>query len=213
MAQKKTTKKGISSFLSGNITRKVLLVIVVILLLCGVILGVKKFMSSESKTTKLRLEDIGELVTQSAYCTEVNVTDASRKLFGVDIPFTQSKYIYSYDVIVRAGIDFSEIEWSVGEDKIEVRLPEAKVMGETAIAPDSFKIYHEKESIFRQIPLEETNEAIKNLQKTAETDAIANGLLENATENAKRILEGFFASQYDLDIYKIEFIEKKGDTK
>ena len=46
-------------------------------------------------------------------CTEVNVTEDVRKLFGIDIPFTQSKYIYSYNVIVKAGYDFGEIRYEV----------------------------------------------------------------------------------------------------
>ena len=61
---------------------------------------------SESRPVKLGFEEIGELATQAAYCTEINVTDASRELFGLKIPFTQSKYIYSYDVVIKAGIDF-----------------------------------------------------------------------------------------------------------
>ena len=61
----------------------------------AVIIGVKKGVFSESQTTKIGFENIGELATQSSYCTQVNVTDSSKKLFGADIPFTNSKYIYS----------------------------------------------------------------------------------------------------------------------
>lgn len=82
------------------------------LVIAGVAAGIKKYVESEAKTTKIGFEDIGELATQVAYSTEVNVTDASRKLFGMTIPFTQSKYIYSYDVIVKAGFDFTQVEWS-----------------------------------------------------------------------------------------------------
>lgn len=62
--------------------------------------------SHSSKTTRLGFEDIGEMATQAAYTTQVNVTEGSRVLWGVTIPFTQSKYIYSYDVTIKAGIDF-----------------------------------------------------------------------------------------------------------
>ena len=73
---------------------------------------------------------------------------------------------------------------------------------------DSFKLYHEKESVFNQITMTETNEAIKNLQKAAEEDAVANGLLENARTNAETILTSFFDNKYDLDKYVIVFKDK-----
>ena len=58
---------------------------------CGGFFGMKALLSSESKTTKIGFENIGELATQSAYCTQVNVTDASREFNGVTITFTQDR--------------------------------------------------------------------------------------------------------------------------
>ena len=60
---------------------KIILVIIVLLV---IVLGVGKYFMTESKSTKIGFEDIGELATQSAYCTEVNVTEAARELFGVE---------------------------------------------------------------------------------------------------------------------------------
>ena len=174
---------------------------------CGGFFGMKALLSSESKTTKIGFENIGELATQSAYCTEVNVTDDWRKLFGIKIPFTQSKYIYSYDFVIKAGYDFKDIKWSEKGDKIEVTLPEVKVLS-NEIDLDSFKVYHEEESIFSPITLDESNEALENLKKTAQDDAIANGLFENARSNAETILTGFFGNVYDLDKYEIVFQDK-----
>lgn len=171
------------------------------------VLGVKRYFFTESKTTKIGFEDIGELATQAAYCTEVNVTEGARELFGITIPFTQSKYIYSYDVAVKAGFDFGEIEWKLNDHTIEVSLPEARVLS-TEIDTDSFKIYHEEESIFRQITLTENNEALQSLQENAEQNAVENGLLENARSNAETILTGFFGNVYDMDEYEIVFKDK-----
>ena len=46
-------------------------------------------------------------------------TKATRNLFGMEIPFTESKYIYSYDVEVKAGIDFADIEWKETNHKLK----------------------------------------------------------------------------------------------
>jgi len=170
-------------------------------------IGVRKINVSDSKTTKIGFEDIGELATQSAYCTEVNVTEDAKELYGMRIPFTQSKYIYSYDIVIKAGYDFNEIEWKEKNKTIEVKLPEAKVLS-NELDMDSFKVYHEEESIFSKITLEENNDAVKKMKLNAQENAIANGLLENARSNAETMLTGFFADEYDLDEYKIVFKDK-----
>ena len=109
--------------------QKILIIIAIIALAGGAgAIGMKRYITHESQTTKLGFEDIGELATQEANCTEVNVTEDVRKLFGIDIPFTQSKYIYSYNVIVKAGYDFGEIRYEVKKDSIKVKLPEVRIL-------------------------------------------------------------------------------------
>lgn len=205
MKEKRSKQNSIKKLL----TPKVIIVVAVFAVLAIGAIGLGKLFSTESKTTKIGFEDIGELATQVAYCTEVNVTEAARDLWGIEIPFTQSKYIYSYDVEIKAGLDFDEIEWSVNEENatIEVKLPQIRVLSRE-LKPNSFKLYHEKESIFRQISMEENNEALADLTEKAEKDAVANGLLENAQISAETILRGFFANVYDLDEYKINFVSK-----
>lgn len=187
-----------------NLKNIVLIVLVVVLAIAVVGLGYKVTHTTESKTTKLGFEDIGEFATQSAYCTEVSVSDNDRKLFGRTIPFTQSKAVYSYDVTIKAGYDFSAITWEVSDTTIKVILPEVKVLS-NEIDQDSFKVYVEDESIFTPFTLADNNNAIKTLKEQAKADAIANGLYENARSNAESMLTAFFASAYDLDQYIIEF--------
>ena len=119
-----------------------------LLLLVIVGLGIRSVVLSESKSTKLGFENIGELATQTAYCTSVNVTEGSRELFGVTIPFTQSKYIYSYDIVIKAGFDFTEIEWEIKDTAITVKTDQDG----------------------------RNNEGLKNLVQNAETDAVAKRL-------------------------------------
>lgn len=146
------------------------------------IIGIKKSFFTESKTTKLGFEDIGELATESCVMTEIDVVDKSRKLYGVNVPFTQTKYIYSYDVIVKAGIDFSQVDWDEAENNtVNVIVPEVKVLSKE-LKKDSFKVYHEEESIFTNVTLEENNKALTKLEDTALKDAIDNGLYDRAKE-------------------------------
>lgn len=181
--------------------------LIAVLIIIGCVFGYKNYSASEAKTTEIGFENIGELATQSAYCTEVNVTDTSRELLGVKIPFTQSKYIYSYDFVIKAGMNFEKISWDEKDNKITVKLPEIKILSNEAV-DDSFKVFHEKESVFRRVTLEENIGAIEQLKKNAVKDAIANGLYDNARANAETMLTAFFGNVYDMDKYQIEFISE-----
>ena len=79
--------------------RKIITILLILVCLAGVAyLGIGKYTTYMNKTTKLGFENIGELATQSAYCTGVGSTDDWRKMFGsIKIPFTESKYVFSCD--------------------------------------------------------------------------------------------------------------------
>ena len=170
---------------------------------------------SESTTVKLRLQDIGQLNTQEAYVTEVNATKDAKQLFGVDVPFTQSTLIYSYNFRVTAGYDFSQIDLeekpagsSDGKSTVIVYLPAVEITG-TEPVKDSLKVYEEKESVFNRISLDENDEALSNMRDQAEKDAISNGLLDAAEDNAKTLLSSFLLEAYPSDQYTIEFQDKQ----
>ena len=174
-------------------------------------LGLSSIFNHEEKPTKLGFEDIGELATQAAYTTIVEDTDVSRELFGVSIPFTQSKLIYSYDVVVKAGLDFDQVKWTVSENKIKVEMPEIRILS-SEIQFDSFQTYYENESIFRPVKIDENNQAIQEMVKKAETTAVENGLLENARENAEMMIKGFIYQNFDSEEYQVTFAYEKGEA-
>lgn len=189
------------------IRKKIAIFIAIIFLIVSVVIGLRSNIFLNSKTTKIGFENIGELATQAAYSTQISIIDDSREFYGVTIPFTQSKYMYSCDVVIKAGFDFGDIEWAENDSIIEVKLPEIKILS-SEVDLDSFKIYHEDESLFNKITMTETNESMKKLQQTAEEDAISNGLLENARSNAEIILTSFFGNKYDFEKYEIVFKDK-----
>lgn len=207
MRERKEKGRSGNSLLKLYLSQKLIKIVLVVIVIAALLLGAARYFSTRSTTTTIGFENIGELATQSAYCREVNVIEGSRELFGFTIPFTQSKYIYSYGVEIKAGFDFEEIEWELNDHKIVVKLPEAEILS-TEVDTDSFEVYHEKESAFRKITLEETNQGFQSLQENARKDAIDSGLLENARSNAETILTGFFGNVYDMDEYEIVFKDK-----
>ena len=207
MNEKQKSNRLISYLKKEHLLGKALAGLLILAAIVAVIIGIKKVAFSENQTTKIGFENIGELATQSSYCTQVNVTDSSKKLFGASIPFTNSKYIYSYGITIKAGYDFNEIDWNEKGNIIEVKLPEVKILS-SEIDQDSFKVYHEDESVFNQVTLEENNEALTKLKEQAQTYDIESGLFENARDNAETILTSFFGNVYDLNEYEIVFKDK-----
>jgi len=187
---------------------KSLLSFVVILLVVVIGLGFLSFKRTIyfSKPTSLGLKDIGELATQAGYFTTVQTIDKSRNLFNIVIPGTQSRYVYSYDGTIKAGIDFSNIDLEVNDEKhvITVRFPKFRILS-TEIDEDSFILYNDGANPFTTLHLEDVDKANAELKKTAQETAIKNGIFENARTNAEVLVRGFLASIYDLNVYTIEF--------
>lgn len=179
-------------------------ILLIILVIAGAISIVSNYFETESKTIKIGFEDIGELDTQVAYTTVIGTIDDPRKIFGVKIPFTESKYIYSYDVVVKAGLDFSKIRWKEGAEKIRVSMPAPRVT-DCYIDEDSGKVYYEKESIFSPITFAEEMESRKDLTERGRKDAVAKGLINNAKKNAEKLLKSFFNNNKKYKDYEVEF--------
>lgn len=199
--------------ITKKIIKNLILVLVVAFIGAGAFIFGGKMkedqMQHESKMTKFGFEDIGELATQEMIGTVVHTEKTAQSLFGMEIPFTQSQYIYSYDFDIKAGYDFSYIKYEIKDDEenkeILIYLPEAKILS-TEILTDSFEVYYEKESIFKRITLSDNNTALKDMKKLAEDNAVSNGIYEKAKSNAEIILKAFFAQYYDLNVYTITFI-------
>ena len=188
----------------GMVASKIIWIVVVLLVIALLFVSFNKDTFSSNKMTNMGFENIGEFATQSAYATEVNVTESSREIFGIKIPFTQSKYIYSYDFNIKAGFDFNEITWKEKNNKIIVNLPPVKILS-NEIIEDSFKVFHEEESVFTPISLEDNNAAIAQMKKDAVDHAVRNGLYDNAIANGKSLLTSFFEREFPKDQYEIQF--------
>ena len=116
MNPNETQKRRLPDYLKRLFTIKAMSVILIIALLIFGVIGWNKYLSLDNKTTSLGFENIGEFATQAAYCTTVNTEEAAQNIWGIEIPFTQSKYIYSYDIVIKAGFDFTESEITGGKN-------------------------------------------------------------------------------------------------
>lgn len=196
-------------FKKSTVRRAFVVLVVLILLAVSSItyLGIRTITTVSSKTTEIGLKNIGELATQAGYFTNVQTIKGSRLFLGVEVPLTQSKFIYSYDGVIKAGIDFDAIELHVDETAktISIKLPQVKILS-IEIDEKSIEIYDETNNIFNPLGLKDVNLAMIELKEKAQETAIKNGLLENARTNAELLIRSFLSGRTDLKDYQIVFV-------
>ena len=155
------------------------------------------------------LNDLSFLVTSEYYFTEVMSYSSVKQFLKLDLPWSESTYLATYDGIVTAGVDFSKIAVTKDDDSrsIVIFMPDAEIQNVT-IDNDSFKVYSEKEGLGNPIKLENFNDSVKELKNTALNRAKENGVLERAQTTAQSIVKNFLASLIDLREYTVLFTTK-----
>ena len=154
------------------------------------IVTVEKEISSAILTDGVR--ELGLLVTEEYYFTEVVSYSSVKKLWKLDLPFTESSYLVSYDGVVRAGVDLTKASIFKDEEKklITVTLPAAEI---TQVDIDP-----------------ENNNSLIELEDTARDKALDRGVLAKADENARAVVRNVVGALCDLSEYRIVFERAQG---
>ena len=154
------------------------------------------------------LNDIGVLVAEEYYFTEVVSFSSIKKLFKkLELGITESSYLASYDGVVTAGIDFSGVTVSKDDEQhvIEVHLPKAEILN-VDIDPESFTLYSEKTGLGNPLSAADFNQSLVELEATATEKALSKGILTRADRNAKAVIETFIGSLVDTTEYTVRII-------
>ena len=158
-------------------------------------------------TIEAGLRDIGVLVTQEYFFTDVISFSSVKKLFNVEVGFTESSYLASYDGVVTAGIDFGavQVEKDDAAGVVRVTLPAAQVLN-VDVDPESFELYSEKTGFANPLSVEDFNNSIVTLENSVRDKAVAKGLLTKADENARTVVKNFIAGLVDSSRYTVVFV-------
>lgn len=135
---------------------------------------------------------MSELAVVTYTYTELGQYESSKEFYGVKMPFTTNRFLLTYDGVIKAGIDMTEVKVDVdqGVKTVTVILPQAEILSHE-IDEDSVKIYDEKTSIFNAFTIEDYTSFYADQKKTVEKKARDKGLLTEAqtqAENAVRQL-------------------------
>lgn len=168
----------------------------------------KVLITTSTETVQDGLNNMGILITQEYYFTQVETYAKEKKILS--FINTESGFSYSYDGKVTAGVDFEKIglEKDDKEKVIVVSIPDSAIQS-VDIDTDTFKIYSEKESIWNPIKLEDYNMSLTDFEVAARQKALENGILDRSDAQAKNLITNFIRNFSAFSDYKIEF--KMGD--
>ena len=182
-------------------------VLIIILLAISIIFGLNYYKSKnetkiDNKLIQNRIESVKELTSLKYSYTNMGQFENSNKFYGYEIPFTQKKFIVSYDGVISCGVDLDKMDVKISGKNINIKLPKSKILSHE-IYEDSLKIFDQKTSIFNPIKVEDYNEFAKNQKKSVEKKAIERGILTEADKKCKKAVKDIVNIDNNLEDYTI----------
>ena len=89
------------------------------------------------------------------------------------------KLILTYDGIIRAGVDMSQVYLRINDRTVTVMMPAAEILSHE-IDENSVKIFDETTSIFNPFTVKDYTELYADQKKSVEAKALTKGLLTEA---------------------------------
>ena len=189
-----------------RLSKKIILsLLVIILLLIAGIAGLWKvaFPNEPVMRTSAYLEqmkDLSTLATSQAYI-KVILEKEDNEIFGkeieTNIPGTKRKLLLVVPGTVTAGVDLSHLtsnQIKIDEDKktIDMTIPKATFLQDPSVNFDQVETYSIA-GIFRSdVEWDEAYELMDEAKESMEQEAVDQGILEKAEENAEKTIKEFY---------------------
>ncbi|MGI6608233.1 MAG: DUF4230 domain-containing protein [Erysipelotrichaceae bacterium] len=135
-----------------------------------------------------RINSIAELSTIEYHYTTLAKYENYKDFYGWKIPLTTTRFLITYDGIIKAGIDLSEVKISLSGKTIIIEIPKATVLSHE-VKYDSMQIMDETYSIFNTVKITDYNSFMQNEAQSMVTKAINDGLLQKAQQNAIKTIQ------------------------
>ncbi|MDR2048701.1 MAG: DUF4230 domain-containing protein [Treponema sp.] len=137
---------------------------------------------------------VGEYASLAYHYTSVIKDINSKDLNGWTIPFTTRKYIFTYDGIMKLGIDGTRIRVEEASDPaggplIRVILPPIQILSHE-VDDSSVEVFEQSQTVFNEIRIEEAFRVTADRKREMENKVLSGG----AVDDAKASLEQQFAS-------------------
>jgi hypothetical protein len=150
--------------------------------------GDEKERGYDSSTVMSRISYLQELALVKHNYTGVIGYRDYMKILNINVPMTEKYFLLKYNGYIKAGVDFDRIKVKVQNDSaVHVSIPQPRIL-DTVIDEKSVEVYNESENAFNPIKISDYNKALTREKDVMISDAIKQGILEDATEQAKMVI-------------------------
>ncbi len=184
--------------------------IILVLLVIGIVAAgyfqfkIKKETSIDVSRVEEKVSKILELSTAKYDYVNVAIYKDSKKFNNIKLPFTTKQFMIKYSGYIKAGFDMENLDIDLMEDKgIKVNLDRPLIL-DNVINEEDVYIYDEKSSIFNKLSYNDLYEVLIEEKEKVKEDAISKGLLKEAEDNAKELLESLLEAM-DFEEIQVTF--------
>lgn len=157
-----------------------------------------------SENIEQQVKKIAEVATVKYNYTDVVSYENSKQFSGLDIPFTNKRFIVKYNGYIKAGVDFDDIKIKVEGNDVEVIMPKAKILDNVIIEED-VAFFDEKNGLFNKLNYEELYDVLVVEKEKTQKQVIDEGIFEEAEENAQDLIKILLE---DLGVENVKIISK-----
>jgi hypothetical protein len=194
-----------------------LILFLLVLLIVGTIigLGISYFFSDAKAETEKgsfieQMKDLSTLATSQAYVKAV-IEKENNEIFGkeisVDIPGTKQKVLLIVPGSVTAGVDLQsikerDVKINEEEKSMEITLPRAEIIQEPSLDFEQVQTFS-VEGVFRkEVDWEKGYDLASEAQELVKKEALEQGILQMAENNAEKTLKEFFSQMgYQVTVH------------
>lgn len=138
----------------------------------------------DTSTVLSKIVHIQELATVKYNYSGVIGYKDNFKILNISVPLTDKYFLLKYNGYLKAGVDFSKIKVNINGENVHVSMPRAQIF-DIVIDENSVKVYDESENAFNPIKISDYNKALADEKETMRQDAIKQGVLKDANNQAE----------------------------
>ena len=170
--------------------KKILMLVAAVALVAVGVVGTLAFQRAFEPSVKLTTTSIQEQLSNSSELATAKLEYRGLVRYeNGDIDFINKKgFTMVYDAEVRAGVDLAQASVDVSGRTVTVCLPQAQLLG-IEIDPNSIEFYDSTFALFNWENKQDTAEALKTAQTDAEERVNQTGMIEQANEQARTLVE------------------------
>lgn len=140
-----------------------------------------------------QISSLSELVTKKFWYRNATQKSSDKTwLWGWTMPFSDVSLLATYDGVITTSIDLKQVKFNVDDTTktITVTMPKSKIFDHN-IPQETINVLQVRNNLFNSISFNDYNQFISAEKLVMEQEAIDRGILTEADEEAKEIIETF----------------------